>query len=196
MSDEITSQGPERSGINRRTVMKGAAWSVPVVLVASAAPAMASSRPIEITGVALSCKHPGEGGSNDYPKGYHILFNFKNTSNEAITFTLPGWVLTNAGDHLTSDPAQVPNSGETSPGNPISDIVIPANTASKQWVVHYYSNNSSALTIFMTYSYAGSTLSGTITDQFSIIGNTCQSQGVSNQHPCSSVTVPACSPTP
>jgi len=196
MSDEITSQGPEGSGINRRTVMKGAAWSVPVVLVASAAPAIASSRPIEISGVASSCKHPG--GSGSFEKAYHIKFTFKNTSNEPITFTLPGLVPTTQGD-VTSNPAFL--GPPVTAGNPIV-ITIPALTSAKEWVVHYYKDNSPSLVMNMTYSYAGATLSGTITDSFTVNGDSCNGSPYNGfpefdkDHACSSASVPACSPTP
>jgi hypothetical protein len=52
-----------KSGISRRTVVKGAAWSVPAIAVAGAAPAMAvSGGLVSFTGQA--CKLPGNSTNN------------------------------------------------------------------------------------------------------------------------------------
>lgn len=57
-----------RSGLSRRTLAKGAAWAVPAVAVAAAAPAYAASEgPIRLTGKA--CKLPGN-SSPPYKQGY------------------------------------------------------------------------------------------------------------------------------
>ena len=53
---------------SRRTMLAAAAWSVPVVVVAQAAPALASvSNPVFFT-LTGACKLPG--ASNDFVKGY------------------------------------------------------------------------------------------------------------------------------
>lgn len=62
---------PRPSGVSRRTVVKGAAWAVPAITVASAVPAMAASQgPIYFTGNA--CKLPGAsiGDGVNYKQGY------------------------------------------------------------------------------------------------------------------------------
>lgn len=65
--DQTTGQLPSK--ISRRTLAAGAAWSVPVIAVASAAPAYAvSGSVISFTGTA--CKHPG-GSQGDYDQDYH-----------------------------------------------------------------------------------------------------------------------------
>ncbi|MDO5677291.1 MAG: hypothetical protein Q4G35_07255 [Propionibacteriaceae bacterium] len=63
--------------INRRTVTKGIAWSVPVLAVAGASPAFASSGdgPLTLTGEA--CKLPG-GSSTAYKHGYVYLMDLVN----------------------------------------------------------------------------------------------------------------------
>ncbi|GGN08728.1 hypothetical protein GCM10009721_40720 [Terrabacter tumescens] len=50
---------PQRRGVSRRTVTRGAAWSVPAVVVASAAPAIAASGPSPTNAVGTACKLPG-----------------------------------------------------------------------------------------------------------------------------------------
>ncbi|MEO7844878.1 MAG: hypothetical protein ABIR82_06035 [Nocardioides sp.] len=62
--------------ISRRTVARGVAWSVPVVAVATAAPAFASSpgcQPKLVLDAAGSCKCPGNSSSTN-PKGYYLKF--------------------------------------------------------------------------------------------------------------------------
>ena len=65
-TDSSSATGAPKN-ISRRRVVAGAAWSVPAVMVASAAPAMAASQgPLSFTGNA--CKLPGN--ANDIFKGY------------------------------------------------------------------------------------------------------------------------------
>lgn len=59
-----------QSSLPRRTVVRGAAWTVPVVAVAAAAPAFAVSRPV--CNVTAECKLPGEGSNT---KDYAIRSN-------------------------------------------------------------------------------------------------------------------------
>lgn len=85
MADESIDRGDERPGVNRRTVMKGAAWSVPVVMVAAAAPAAASlSSDIDIDfGQSTGCKLPGNSWGADslcYRNGYVLWGAFVNRS--------------------------------------------------------------------------------------------------------------------
>ena len=67
-----------KQGISRRTVVKGTAWAVPAVVVATAAPAMAAgtSQCITATFGGNSCKQPGV-GQNQW--GYRLEFCFTNT---------------------------------------------------------------------------------------------------------------------
>ena len=60
-------QGFDATAPSRRSVVKGAAWAVPAIAVASAAPTVAASEgPLSFTGGA--CKLPGN--ANDIFKGY------------------------------------------------------------------------------------------------------------------------------
>lgn len=71
-----TTRGP-----SRRTLVKGAAWSVPVVAVAGAAPAHAASQETWFEDLGLACKSPGNScGNQNAPeprinKGYFIRVN-------------------------------------------------------------------------------------------------------------------------
>ena len=66
------SEGARPSGSNRRTVVKGAAWAVPAVAVAAAAPAYAASCIPVITLGPTSCKCPGQ--STGDPWTYFLTF--------------------------------------------------------------------------------------------------------------------------
>ena len=79
---------------SRRTMLAAAAWSVPVVVVANAAPALAAATPsnpirIDFTG-STACKIPGNSWSQDgicYNKGYVLWAKFVNTGNVDVTLT-------------------------------------------------------------------------------------------------------------
>lgn len=69
----------ERQGISRRRVVQGAAWAVPAVMVASAAPALAASQGIITVDAKNSCKLPGQ----SYPMGnygYYFTYCVNNPS--------------------------------------------------------------------------------------------------------------------
>ena len=74
-----------KSGISRRTVAKGMAWSVPAIALAVPTPAYAAS-PGVITLSGLGCKLPG----NSAPqfKGYAFRATISNTTNSAVTVTI------------------------------------------------------------------------------------------------------------
>lgn len=67
------------SGISRRTLVKGAAWSVPAVTVLGATPAMASSGPPPRLMAGSACKNPGN-SCKERPKGYTFPFMVYNDS--------------------------------------------------------------------------------------------------------------------
>ena len=71
---------------SRRTVAKGAAWAVPVVAVASAAPAMAGSLPpVHIDFTAGGCKIPGNSMKHGYDKGYVLWAKFVNGTSGTVS---------------------------------------------------------------------------------------------------------------
>ena len=71
------------SNYSRRTVVRGAAWSVPVIAIAAPLPAFAASYPpVIITGYTDAYKCPGQssGGNNN---SYTYIFEF--TANGTVT---------------------------------------------------------------------------------------------------------------
>jgi hypothetical protein len=105
----------DKRGLSRRTVLAGAAWSVPVIAVATAAPAMAASPPVVIDfGQSTACKIPGNSMGFCYNKGYVLWARFVNETNTDYYVTVTGLVL-----GLPSDPqGEVPQCvlGMTNPG--------------------------------------------------------------------------------
>lgn len=80
---------PTTSGISRRTLAKGAAWAVPAVAVAAAAPARAASGgPPRVT-VLDACKQPGNSCNTGqrpfgFVKGYTFTVRIDNPTTEDI----------------------------------------------------------------------------------------------------------------
>lgn len=92
-------ENPKPSGISRRTVAKGIAWSVPAVAVATAVPAYAVSPIPPISFDGTGCKDPsgGQGAryyfvlsidNNNIPPGTPIPFEY--TFSESENFTHNG----------------------------------------------------------------------------------------------------------
>jgi hypothetical protein len=107
-----------KSGISRRTVVKGTAWAVPAVVVASAAPAMAAgtSQCVTATFGGNSCKQPGVGQN---AKGYRLQICFTNTcAVPAVIFVKT--VRGNTG----SSPTQNVNQSVTVPANTTTPVCI------------------------------------------------------------------------
>ena len=96
-------------GISRRTVVKGTAWAVPAVVVATAAPAMAAgaSQCLTASFGGNSCKQPGVGQN---AKGYRLVICFTNTCSTQVTI------------RVTS----VKGNTGSSPEQPVNqDVVVP-----------------------------------------------------------------------
>ncbi|MEW1954973.1 hypothetical protein [Terrabacter sp. NPDC080008] len=105
---------PRAASPSRRSVVKGAAWAVPAVVVAGAAPTVAASAgPLSFTGGA--CKLPG--GSTDTFKGYVFELTAVNTvgPNPTTGITVITAVAVN-GTPVTSFAASV-RSGPTCSGS-------------------------------------------------------------------------------
>ncbi|GAA5119782.1 hypothetical protein GCM10023339_34110 [Alloalcanivorax gelatiniphagus] len=63
------------SQYNRRTIVRGAAWSIPVVAVATQAPAFAASTDVPAPGALVAiCRTTGQGNGNC--QGYRFRLNF------------------------------------------------------------------------------------------------------------------------
>lgn len=86
-----------QGGLSRRTVVKGMAWSVPVIAMSSAVPAYAVTGPPPVLTVGAACKQPGascDSASKPYGfvKGYLFLVTVDNPDPD-----LPVYIYTELG---------------------------------------------------------------------------------------------------
>ena len=134
------SEGARPSGSNRRTVVKGAAWAVPAVAVAAAAPALAAS-PKCLTAQFLgdSCKQPGSG--NNF--GYRLEICFTNNCATSVTLDVTQ-VAANTGNPVVLAVSQDPIT--IAPG---ATVCLPNDVL--------YCSNSSANFINVSYTVQGQT---------------------------------------
>jgi hypothetical protein len=124
-----------KSGISRRTVVKGAAWSVPAIVVATAAPAMAAT-PIVTIGVGLACKHPGAGDE----KHYHFELTVTNNGGATTTVTITEMVL-------------VPTSGQDVTFTEPAPFTVGAHSSECIVVDSNITTNSSNGTLLVSYEF-------------------------------------------
>ncbi len=76
---------------SRRTVVRGAAWATPVVLVAAAAPTVAASVTVALQITGDGCKLPGS--SNDLVKGYVFGISILNSGTVPADITMNSLVI-------------------------------------------------------------------------------------------------------
>ena len=127
---------PSQTGITRRTVARGAAWSAPVIAVAGAAKAAAVSGPrptVQFNGaykLSLLCINPFL---------YGFEFTITNTSTQTI------WIYPN-----TLSVSTTPNYGFTYSGSTTAIQLAP--NASQTFLLRMTGTNSGYLTFTGTYS--------------------------------------------
>ena len=131
-----------KQGISRRTVVKGTAWAVPAVVVASAAPAMAAGASVCVTATfgGQSCKQPGT-GQNEW--GYQLEFCFTNNCLVPVTI----------------DVISVQGNSGSAPLQPVdlpSITLQPGQTGCVPGTVDYCSKNSANF-INVTFTVNGAT---------------------------------------
>ena len=87
--------------VTRRTVAKGAAWTVPAIAVATPAAAVANSMPPVTPDIpnALGCKWPGGAADCTDPldKGFRIYIPFDNNTGYNVTVTVSDADVTSGG---------------------------------------------------------------------------------------------------
>ena len=81
--------------MSRRAVAKGLAWSVPAVVTARAAPALAASSEPPAGVAGAGCKLSGSSCAGVFVKGYVFEVTLTNTTGETIfLYNQPGFVIT------------------------------------------------------------------------------------------------------
>lgn len=163
----------EKTSLSRRALLQTAAWTVPAVAVAAAAPMASASGeepPIDPSYTpGTFCKHPGN------PKYYHAVFCFKNTTAEDITITL--------GSMVVNGIARQANFSHNDTATPT--YTIPANTELCLYVDAglYDDSANGEATVFFTYPYGGMTNEGQVS-----------TSGTNNLPPCSNIGQPTDTP--
>jgi hypothetical protein len=123
-----------KPGVSRRTVVKGTAWAVPAVVVASAAPAMAASPCITADFDSTSCKQPGTGQNNF---GFKLLICFTNTCTSPATITVTR-IQGNAG----SSPSQ--------PVNQTITVAVGQRVCLPDFVTYCSANSANFINVYFT----------------------------------------------
>src|SRR6188472_4760983 len=95
--------------VSRRSVARGAAWSVPLVAVGVAAPAFAASPGLGPTVTAMSGCRCGVGGGPVKPYRFDVTFN--NATPSTFAITAPDIVL--VGDFATGEQLQTTTPAQT-----------------------------------------------------------------------------------
>ena len=143
------------SQYNRRTLVRGAAWSIPVVAIAGHAPAFAASHDAPTPGaVMITCRTNGNGQGNC--QGYRLVLNFQlqgNTDwNVRITIAQ---ITSSAGDTLSiNQPAAFPY------------VVSPTTQAMSLWFCSESSPSGLTLNVSYTSWRVGTSESTAVTQSF------------------------------
>src|SRR4051794_21669764 len=131
--------GADTAPPSRRSVVKGAAWAVPAIIVAGAAPTVAASTVcLTASFGATSCKQPGN--TNNY--GYRLDIRFTNSCPTSVTITVTQ-VASNTGNAVV----QPVNQTITVPGGATVGLPQPV----------LYCGKSSANFINVSYTTQGKT---------------------------------------
>lgn len=139
-----------RTGPSRRTVVAAAAWSVPVIAVASAAPAMAASPGVITFDPGQACKHPGQ-SQRPFNQDYHFVITVKNTTGEDVTVTITQMLIDGQPVNFSVGEGVLP--ANMAP----KSFVVPASAGStgQTFVIHGDGTNSANTSVQITYTYAG-----------------------------------------
>lgn len=133
------STSPRPGSLSRRTLATGAAWALPVIATAAAAPSVSASPLVDIV-TQSACKYPGNSDAN-CKKYYHFNVLVWNYTSVPLTVTVDSIT------EDTSNPLSVaPNSTFT---NPIT--LNPGSTSLS--IILSGSNNSSNLPATITIQY-------------------------------------------
>lgn len=156
---ETAPQGSDKSGVTRRTVVKGAAWAVPAIAVAGAMPAMAASQPpvyIDF-GDSTACKLPGNAfGDYCYNKGYVLWAAFENTLAVDVTIQITAMTHQALEQCLVGIADPTISCNTAIPGN---TVTVPAGQT-KYVAIYSNSNVDSSggeVKVFFTYTPFGGT---------------------------------------
>lgn len=159
-----------RNGISRRSLVKGAAWAVPVVAVAAAAPAFAASAGPVLPGIdlALACKQGNNPACGPQKFSYAFPITLKNTTASPVEFQMTSfkkdgieygvWGILLDRKACTPAPFAAPRCAAANAKNAVT---IPANTPSMTvWVISNDTGNNSNSSLTVTWRVVDPTTAG------------------------------------
>jgi hypothetical protein len=135
-------------GMSRRAMIAATAWTVPAIVIATSAPAMAASPGVFV--ISSGCKHPG-GSQNPFNKEYHFVLTIKNTTGANVTVTLLSAL-------KSGIPANFSVGAGIVPVNQLpKNVIVPpsAGAAGAPFIIHLASDNSANIDLTLIYTYAG-----------------------------------------
>ena len=151
-NDESEQGGPLR--LTRRRALLAAAWTVPVILVAQATPAAASSNALQFVDY-FSCQHSNDAGA--VSNAYHFTLRIVNTTNAPMPLSITQVLV--GGSSLSSRTFSV--GAWVAPTQTSLQFNVPPGT--NFYIMHAASNGdaSNAGNVQITYTYGG--VGGTLT---------------------------------
>lgn len=141
-------EGLGRRGMSRRAMIAATAWSVPAIVIATSAPAMAASPGLVI--ISSGCKHPGN-SQNPFFKEYHFVLTIKNTTGANVTVTITSTLKDQTAVNFSVGPSVLPVNMLP------KDITVPSTAGSEgdEYIIHLASDNSQNINLTVNYTYAG-----------------------------------------
>lgn len=159
MTDGLSASDSSRR-IPRRTIAKGVAWSVPVVAMASAAPAYAATEPPVTISWAGSgaCKIPGNSLSGYcYNKGYVLWAKFTNNTNTLQTICVTAISTGIGADLVNRCLVGIVDAAVNCSTNRLANncFTVPANGDRYIGIYSNSSSDSSGTRVTVTFNYVG-----------------------------------------
>jgi len=159
-----------RKGISRRSLVKGAAWAVPAVAVAAAAPAFAASAGpvLPVIDLGLACKQGNNPACGPQKFSYAFPITLKNTTSSPVEFQITSftkdgieygvWGIMTNRTSCTPAPVTAPR---CAPAGAKNAVTVPANTPSfTLWVISNDTGNNSNSSLGLTWRVVDPTTAG------------------------------------
>ena len=135
--------------INRRTVVRGAAWSIPVVAVAANAPAFAASTDAPSISSVSACKDPGT-GSNCQGYRFSVVLNVQ-----------PGYTWT-----INLTEVSIENTNRTTTTTPLTFLGVSSDSSTLNFTT--CTETDSASFKFITVKYSATNNLGVTTSNLGV----------------------------
>ena len=159
-----------RNGISRRSLVKGAAWALPAVAIATAAPAFAISAGPVLPSIdlGLACKQGNGPACGPQKFSYAFPITLKNTTSSPVEFQITSfkkdgtergvWGIVTSRTSCAQAPLTAPRCAAATAKNAVT---IPANTSSMTlWVISNDTGNNSNSSLALSWRIVDPTTTG------------------------------------